>query len=297
LQGKADLAQRRKLIPEGIEERWALIDAHRMRYLTGGSGPPLLLIHGLMGFSFSWSECLPELARHFTVFAPDLFNLGYSDRCDTGTSLREIGRDVFAFMDTAGLERAAVIGTSHGGGVALQMAMDHPERVSKLMLVDAANPFSERWRWQIALFSRPIGRYLAPLVAFTPRWFYAYGILLRMYADRRKAPHGTVEGYWRAVRWDLKTHRHLARVVMSWTEDFRTLQANLRSIAERVPTILLWGDKDVLVPIATAHELQHAMGGVPLIEFPGVGHLPYEESPTEFSRAVIAWMKDNSSQR
>ena len=266
-----------------------------MRYLTGGSGAPLLLIHGLMGFSFSWSECLPELARHFKVFAPDLFNLGYSDRCERGASLHEIAQDVFCFLDVVGLERTALLGTSHGGAIAMQMAVTQPERVSKLLLVAAANPFSERRRWQVALFSHPLGRPLASLVAFAPKWFHAFGVLLRMYADHRKAPPGTVDGYWRALRWDRNTYRHLWNVVQSWSGDFRALEVKLPEIARRVPTALLWGEKDIIVPLHTARELQRVMNDVPLAIIPGAGHLPYEESPAEFTRAVIAWMNDNHS--
>ncbi len=265
-----------------------------MRYLAGGSGSPLLLVHGLMGFSFSWSECLPGLAHHFSVFAPDLFNLGYSDRCERDASLRAIAHDVFALLDAVGLERCALIGTSHGGAVAMQMAAEHPERITKLLLVDAANPFSECRRWQIELFSHPVGRYLAPLAAFTPKWFYAYGVLLRMYADRHKAPPGTVDGYWQALRWDRKAHQHLAKVVLSWKGDFEALEPKLTEIARHVATSLLWGEKDIIVPLHTARELQHAMGNVALTVIPGVGHLPYEESPADFTRAVITWMNDNS---
>jgi magnesium chelatase accessory protein len=273
------------------------VDGHGMRYLAGGAGPPLLLIHGLMGFSFSWSENLPALSRHYTVIAPDLFNLGYSERWEVGTSLRETARGLFAFMDAVGVRQTALIGTSHGGALAMQMAVDDPERISQLLLVDAANPFSERRRWQIALFSHWLGRRLAPAVAFLPRWFYAYGILLRMYADWRKAPDGTVEGYWRPHRYDLKTNRHLAKIVRSWLADFQELEAALPRIAQQVPTTLLWGEKDKIVPVSTARELQRAMGGVPLVLIKGVGHLPYEESPGEFNRAVITWMNDNPLQQ
>src|SRR5437899_6331660 len=113
----ADSSKRntRLLVPPGIEERWATVDGHRVRYLFGGSGPPLLLIHGLMGFSFSWSENLPALAKHFTVYAPDLLNVGYSDRCDLDPGLQATATQVLHFMNAVGLSAADLTGTSYGG--------------------------------------------------------------------------------------------------------------------------------------------------------------------------------------
>jgi pimeloyl-ACP methyl ester carboxylesterase len=283
----------RKLVPDGVQECSATVAGKRMRYLTGGSGPPLLLMHGLMGYSFSWSENLPELAKHFRVIAPDFLNLGYSERCEVGTSLVEVASTMFRFMDVLGLERVAMVGTSHGGGVAMQMAADHPERIQRLLLVAAANPFSERSRWQITLFSHRLGRHLAPLVALTPRSLFALAILLRMYADRNKALPGTVAGYWRPHRWDFKTNRHLARVVVSWTRDFQAIEPRLAEIANNVPTTLLWGAKDLIVSVHSARQLQTAMNNAALIVLENVGHLPYEEAPEEFNSAVITWMNDN----
>src|SRR5271155_3331787 len=73
-------ATSRKLVPEGVHEQTVSVLGHSVRYLVGGSGPPVVFIHGLLGFSFSWSENLGVLARHFRVIAPDMPNLGYSER-------------------------------------------------------------------------------------------------------------------------------------------------------------------------------------------------------------------------
>src|SRR5438445_4750330 len=120
----------RRLVPLGFEERWATVDGHRMRYLFGGSGPPLLLIHGLMGFSFSWSENLAVLAKHFTVFAPDLLNTGYSERVELSGDLRSSAGEVLDFMDAVGIVQANVMGSSYGGTIAMALAAIAPERIS-----------------------------------------------------------------------------------------------------------------------------------------------------------------------
>src|SRR5437763_6699381 len=97
------IGPRRRLVPTGIEERFAQVQGHRMRYLTAGFGPPLLFIHGLMGFSFSWSENLAVLAQHFTVFAPDLLNTGYSERVELQGDLKQTATLMSEFMVSVGI--------------------------------------------------------------------------------------------------------------------------------------------------------------------------------------------------
>src|SRR5947209_2041529 len=111
--------KRRKLIPDGLNERFAVVSGHRMRYLTAGSGPPLVLLHGLLGFSFSFSENLPALAKVATVYAPDLLNTGYSDRVTTGATLSDLADQVSDFMASVGIAQADLLGSSHGGSVAM----------------------------------------------------------------------------------------------------------------------------------------------------------------------------------
>src|SRR5437879_11285728 len=123
----------RQLVPTGIEERWATVNGHRMRYLFGGSGPPLLLIHGLLGFSFSWSENLKALSQDFTVYAPDLLNVGYSDRCELDPSLRATASQILSFMDSVGIDSADLIGSSYGGTASMMLAAIAPHRVNRIV--------------------------------------------------------------------------------------------------------------------------------------------------------------------
>jgi pimeloyl-ACP methyl ester carboxylesterase len=280
--------RKRDLVPACVDERWATVNGHRMRYLVGGEGPPLLLIHGLMGFSFSWSEVLPALTAKFRVYAPDLLNLGYSERCEVEASLEGIARQVLSFMDAVSLERASVVATSHGGGVAMQMALIAPERMERLLLVASANPWSESGRWQIEWFASWIGRRTGWMVALMPRWLYGLAFRQRMYADAQRIMPGTIDGYWRPLHTSFATMRHLTRCVGCWKNDFANLRRRMDEIAKNVPTTLLWGDKDAIVPLATAHEMRKMLG-CELIVIPG-GHLPYEEYPEEFVSSVEKWM-------
>src|ERR1700690_328581 len=101
----------------GTEECWMDFDGARMRYLRAGSGPPLILLHGLLGYSFSWRYAIPALAQQANVHAVDMLGMGFSDRPPglDGT-LRGCAERLLRFMDAVGLASCDLLGTSHGGG-------------------------------------------------------------------------------------------------------------------------------------------------------------------------------------
>src|SRR5271169_6713201 len=115
---------------EGVEECWMDFDGARMRYLRAGSGPALILLHGLLGYSFSWRYTLPALAPYATVYAPDLLGAGFSDRPrGIDHSVRGTARRVLRFVEKLGVENPGIesfdlLGTSRGGAVAMAAAAE-----------------------------------------------------------------------------------------------------------------------------------------------------------------------------
>lgn len=272
----------RALVPDGLVERFATVDGHRIRYLRGGSGPPLLLIHGLMGYAFSWTEIAPALARAYDVIAPDMLNLGFSDRADVDASLSGMAGRMWRFADAIGLPRVTLLGSSHGGAIAMKMATLDPPRVASLILVSPAHPWSERARWQIRLFATPLGAPLAWAMGIAPRTWMAIG-LHRLYGDPARMPAGTIPGYSRPI--DRKMLAYLLRVARRWNHDFDGLRESIRLISD-IPTLLIWGDRDPVVGVTTARELQEHFQDCALEIVPGTGHLPYEEAPADFLSAL-----------
>src|SRR5277367_6661307 len=112
-------------LSEGVEECWMELDGARMRYLRAGSGPPLILLHGLLGYSFSWRYTLPALAPYATVYAPDLLGAGFSDRPrGIDHSMRATARRVLRFVEKLGITSFDLLGTSRGGAVAMAAAAE-----------------------------------------------------------------------------------------------------------------------------------------------------------------------------
>src|SRR5271169_2677029 len=133
---------------QGAEECWMDFDGPRMRYLRAGSGPPLILLHGLLGYSFSWRYTIHGLAPFATVYAPDLLGAGFSDRPrGIDHSMRATALRVLRFVENLGLASFDLVGTSRGGAVAMAVAADCVKgeratpRLQRLVLVCPVNPY------------------------------------------------------------------------------------------------------------------------------------------------------------
>jgi pimeloyl-ACP methyl ester carboxylesterase len=274
-----------------IEERSVVLDGYRMRYLCGGSGPALLLLHGLFGYSFSWRYVFPVLAENATVYAVDMAGVGFSDRPpNLDCRLQAHAERLLRFLDLVGVATFDLLGTSHGGAVAMMAAALAPERVRRLILVAPVNPWSAHGR-RLAPFlgCRPISWLL---LRFGPGLEVAHDLLLRrLYGDRSRIRPGTLEGYSAPFRIP-GTFRYGLGVTRSWNSDLRELEAALPRITH-IPTLLIWGSKDAAVSPASARELSLHFANCELEMFAGVGHLPYEEVPEQFSSSLVRFLARN----
>ena len=263
-----------------------------MRFLHGGSGPPLLLVHGLLGYSFSWRFNLPVLARRFTVFAPDLLGAGYSERVPgMDCSMAAIAGRLLQFLRGQGIESFDLLGTSHGGAIAMMlaaMAGENGPSVRRLILVDPAHPWSRPRPGLIKLLSQRAGaalfRTFLPFIKLTHEHY-----LRRMYGDPRRISPGTAEGY-KAPLAIPGAYEYPLCIVRCWREDMRKLAAALPKIAA-IPTLLMWGSRDRVIAPSSAAQLQRQFRNCRLLVLEGVGHLPYEETPEEFNRAVLDFLE------
>ena len=273
-------------LPAGIREAWVQISGHRMRYLTAGTGRPLLLIHGLLGYSFSWRFNLAELGRHHTVYAVDLLGTGFSERCDLDCSLRATARQMAEFLDRLKIGDFDLLGTSHGGAVAIMLASRDPARVRRMVLSAPANPWSPYGRLLAPFLGHFPGRLALPSIVRSPSLLTFQ--LHRMYGDRARISPGTREGYAAAIGMP-GTAAHVLSVVRCWIDDLEEVRRVLPSIAA-IPTLLIWGTRDRPVPLVSAKPLQEQFHNAELVVFDGVGHLPYEEVPEAFDRAVTEFL-------
>ena len=283
------------------EEHWLDLPEGRMRYLKAGSGPALILVHGLMGYSFSWRFTAPALAPHATLYAIDNLGAGFSPALDgIDCTVRATAERVLQFANALDIKEFDLLGTSHGGGVAIMVAAICAERAERnaprlrrLILVAPVNPWSRHGRRLAPFVGSPVGSLLFRNTV--ERWRpLDYLWLRRLFADGAKIPSDSLAGYRLPV---YKNHafRHAGRIVKNWTADLAELEAALPKIRE-YPTLLIWGKKDRAVEFQSAERLRRNFSNARLVAFEGVGHLPYEEAPAEFNRVLIDFLTERSSQ-
>jgi pimeloyl-ACP methyl ester carboxylesterase len=277
-----------------IEERWARIEGHRMRYLRSGSGPALVLVHGLLGYSFSWRHALPVLSEKATVYAVDMLGVGFSDRPhNLDCRFRAHAGRLLAFLDDVGITSCDLLGTSHGGAVAMMAAALAPERVQRLILVAPANPWSTHGKgWAPFLSSPPLAWLILRL---GPGLGIAHDFMLqRLYGDRRRIRPGTLAGYSAPLRIP-GAFKYWLDVMSTWNSDLDELQSVMARIAH-IPALLLWGDEDRAVNPASATDLRRQFTDCQIEIFDGVGHLPYEEVPGRFNSSLLEFLSRSSRQ-
>ena len=273
------------------------LEGARVRYLRAGSGPALILLHGLLGYSFSWRFIIPELARHFTVYAPDMLGAGFSDRpAGLDHCMGATARRLLRFIAALGISSFDLLGTSHGGAVAMMAAADCLDRgstlkVRRLVLVAPVNPYSAHGRQLAPFFGRPVGAALFRGTVARMTFLYAYWHR-RMYGDPRNIPAGALEGYMAPLAMP-GLFEHGLSIVRTWTQDLQELEATLPKL-KNIPTLLMWGSRDSAVYASSAGPLAKHFTNSRAIIFSGVGHLPYEECVEGFNRAVIDFLTTDS---
>jgi pimeloyl-ACP methyl ester carboxylesterase len=248
----------------------------------------MLLLHGLLGTADAWGPATQRLAASSTVYAPDALGIGGSDRVSNlDVSLTATAGRLIELMDSKGVAQTDIVGTSHGGSVALMLASLHPERVRSLVLHAPANPFSDVADPLIRFYRTALGRWFAGRLPTVPASVQALA-LGRMYGDASRIRSGSLERYIASLRIP-GTVSYLLRILDRWEMDMAALQAALPGV-RRIPTLLLWGDRDRAVSLRSGERLLEYFDHASLLVIPGAGHLPHEEVPVAFAGAINSFL-------
>lgn len=274
------------------ERRTTTIHGHQVTYRTGGSGPVVLLIHGMAGSSSTWVPCLEHLAPHCTYIAPDLPGHGRSAKPRSDYSLGAHASFLRDLLVTLGHERATIIGQSLGGGVALQFAYQFPQRVERLALVGAGG-LGEEVTPVLRLLALPGVDLVLPLV-FQP-WIRDVSRLMGSWTKYiGMEPSIATNEMWRAyaslVDPDTRSaFVHTLRAVV----DHRGQRVSAHDklyLAQDLPTLIVWGSDDPIIPVSHAQAAQEALPGSRVEIMEGLGHFPHSEDPYRFSRILVDFL-------
>lgn len=280
-----------RLRPVGDGEvalRYRVVHGYRRAYRLAGRGPALVLIHGIGDSSATWAELIPDLARRHTVIAPDLLGHGASDKPRADYSVAAYANGVRDLLTALGIESATLVGHSLGGGVAMQFAYQFPERTERLILVSAGG----------------VGREVNPVLrAVSLPGAHLMLSTLRLPGMRLQV--GLFAHLMKLLDTDLGQDAAEILTLVDALPDATSRSAFIRTLravvdwrgqavtmldrcylTEGMPTMLLWGDRDSVVPVGHAYGAHEAMPGSRLEIFEGAGHFPFHTDPGRFLALV-----------
>jgi pimeloyl-ACP methyl ester carboxylesterase len=287
-----------RLPPRALHSGFTELGSLRVHHTQGGRGAPVLFIHGLGSSGYiEWRFNLEAAARRHRVYAPDLPGFGRTEKPRARYGIPYFTRFIERYMDARGLRSAAVVGTSLGGRIALELALEHPRRVNKLVLVNALGFGLPKVHVSYGLVTIPrLGEAVMNIARDALHWAPSH--MIRRVAGRLSgASHDlkrtmddayldnlrelyAAEGYHDAY---LATVRSLVRprALFGGHHD-----ATKRLNELKIPVQLIWGANDPLFPLAHATLAQSLIKGSKLAVIEGAGHTPQAERPEEFNRVL-----------
>ncbi len=277
----------------GLELRQLTLHGHRVAYRSAGEGPVVVLLHGITSSSATWERVLPYLARRFTVIAPDFMGHGESAKPRGDYSLGAYASAIRDLLVALGHERATFVGHSLGGGVAMQLAYQFPERCERLVLVDSGG----------------LGREVSILLrsATLPGSDYVLPWLVNSYVLQAGRTAGQLLGrLGLKVRTDVgeMAHGHASladrEARAAFIHTLRTIvepggqrvdASDRLYLAQHIPLLIVWGERDSIIPVAHGRAAHAQVEGSRLEVFPEAGHFPQLDEPQRFLEVVCDFIE------
>lgn len=270
-------------LPE-VELQYRTIHGYKRAFIHTGKGPAVLLIHGIGDSSDTWRDLIPHLARNYTVVAPDLLGHGRSDKPRADYSVAGYANAMRDLLSVLGIERATVVGHSLGGGVAMQFAYQYPERCERLVLVSSGGVCQEVHPL-LRLGSTPAATWVLPLLSLRVARLGGVGVL-RLLAWLDTDVGRDVDEWVRVFDAlpDATARRAFVRTLRAVVD----LRGQVITMLDRcyltrgMPTLLVWGARDGVIPFHHARVAHAAMPGSRLEVFRQAGHFPHHTDQRRF---------------
>jgi pimeloyl-ACP methyl ester carboxylesterase len=271
-------------LPDADRVRYTTIHGYKRAYILAGSGPAVLLLHGIGDNADTWRGIVADLARDHLVIAPDFLGHGRSDRPRADYSIAAYACGMRDLLSVLNIDRATVVGHSLGGGVAMQFAYQFPERCERLVLVSSGGA-GRQTSPLLQLIAIPGAGVVLPLMNL-PGIRHAGELSLRMLrllgTDIGRDAEDMIKLF---DAWPDKTSRsafvRTLRGVVDRTGQVVTMLDRCY-LTRGMPALLIWGDRDAVIPVAHARVVHEAMPGSRLEIFEKAGHFPHHSDPERF---------------
>jgi pimeloyl-ACP methyl ester carboxylesterase len=279
-----------------FDVQYRTVHGYRRAFVHCGSGPALLLIHGIGDSSDTWRELIPILARTHTVVAPDLLGHGRSAKPRADYSVAGYANGMRDLLSILGIDRATIVGHSLGGGVAMQFAYQYPDRCERLVLISTGGVCPEVHPL-LRMAAWPNADFVLPLLQTRP--VHALGqlgfrLLKSMDSDLGRDADDLLRVF--DALPDITSRRAFIRTLRS-VVDFRGQAVTMLDrcyLAEGMPVLLVWGARDAVIPVDHARIAHAAMPSSRLVVFERSGHFPHRREPARFLGALEDFLETTS---
>lgn len=261
------------------------IHGHDVGFRRSGSenDEAVLLIHGLAGSSKTWDAVIPGLSGDYDIIAPDLLGHGESAKPQGDYSLGAFASGLRDFLAMMEVDSVTIVGHSFGGGVAMQLAYQHPHLVDRLVLVGSGG-LGREVSPLLRFLAVPGAEYLMPLVM--PKPFVDTATSVGRELGKRNIRSAKLGEMWRAYSSlaGAENRQAFVKTMRSVIDSGgQVVNASDRLyLAARVPVMIVWGSQDLIIPVSHAHAAHETIGTSRLEILPGVGHFPHVEAPDQF---------------
>ncbi len=264
-----------------------------MTYVQAGSGPVLLLVHGMAGNCENWRAVVGPLARTHTVIAPDLPGHGESEPGGGDYSLGSLASGLRDLLLALGHDRATLVGHSLGGGIAMQFTYQFPEMVERLVLVSSGGLGPDVSLVLRAAALPGADLFIAATAAAGSKVGSALGRGLGAIGLRPNADVGEVARGYASLSEPERRRAFLAtlRSVVG-TRGQRVAAGDRLYLADALPILIVWGSRDPIIPVSHAEDAHATLPGSRLEIFDGVGHLPQIEEPARFVATLESFLAE-----
>ena len=277
-----------------METREITLHGNRVSYRSAGDGEEVVvLVHGITGSGETWADVIPALAEEFTVLAPDLLGHGASAKPRGDYSLGAYASGVRDLVAALGHDRATVVGHSLGGGVAMQLAYQFPERCDRLVLVSSGG-LGREVHPLLRAAALPGSEWVLPVVCATQLrdagdavWQTLGRVGLRAGTDLQELWRGYAS---LADRDAQQAFVHTLRTIVDGGGQ-RVSATDRLYLAAELPTLIVWGEADPIIPVAHGLEAHAAIPGSRLEVFERAGHFPHRSDPERFADVLVDFVR------
>jgi pimeloyl-ACP methyl ester carboxylesterase len=267
-----------------VEHEEITLHGHRVSYRRAGWGPVVVLIHGITGSSDTWQDVIEPLAEKYTVVAPDLLGHGASAKPRGDYSLGAYASGIRDLLGALGHDRGTIVGHSLGGGVAMQMAYQFPERCERLVLVSSGG-LGREVNLMLRAAVLPGSELVLPLLA-SGRVLNASSAVGAFFGQLGMRAGPDLEEIWRGFSSlnDVGARAAFIHTLRGIVDPGgqRVNATDRLYLAQRVPTMLLWGERDPIIPVRHGRAAHELIPGSRFESFPNAGHFPHRTDPRAF---------------